>query len=279
MNQFTEAIAGMPPDALSATFARFGRKNERLLIAGGTLLLFLLAWEALPRSGIIDSLFISSPTRVVLAGWGLVHDPEFWNDAAVSATEFSIGYGAAMAIAIPFGFAIGLSKRLQYLFGPFMDALNAVPRVTLLPLMIIWLGIGIWSKIAVVFLGAVIPIAITTRSGVRTSETRFVRVARSFSASRVKLFTSVVLPGTVPFIFTGLKYGAGRALLGVVVGELYAATAGLGHMIAEAGNTFQVDTVFFGVAIFMAAGLTVSAILDRCERQFEKWRPDLRQAR
>ncbi|MFZ2137136.1 MAG: ABC transporter permease, partial [Xanthobacteraceae bacterium] len=197
---------------------RLYKNNERLVIGGGTLLVFLLAWEALAESGFIDPLFISSPSRVVLAGWGLVHDPDFWNDAAVSATEFCIGYGAAAAIAIPFGFAIGLSKRLQYLFGPFTDALNAVPRVTLLPLMIIWLGIGIWSKVAVVFLGALIPIAITTRSGARTSETRFMRVARSFSASRVKLFTSVVLPGTVPFIFTGLKYGAGRALLGVVVG-------------------------------------------------------------
>ena len=156
-----------PPPALT----RLYKNNERLLIGAATLLVFLLAWEALAESGFIDPLFISSPTRVVLAGWGLVHDPDFWNDAAVSATEFCIGYGAAAAIAIPFGFAIGLSKRLQYLFGPFTDALNAVPRVTLLPLMIIWLGIGIWSKVAVVFLGALIPIAITTRSGARTSET------------------------------------------------------------------------------------------------------------
>jgi ABC-type nitrate/sulfonate/bicarbonate transport system permease component len=80
----------------------------------------------------------------------------------------------------------------------------------------------------------------------------------------------------VPFIFTGLKYGAGRALLGVVVGELYAATAGLGHMIAGAGNTFQTDVVFFGVAIFMSAGLIAVALLDALERHFEKWRPDVR---
>jgi ABC-type nitrate/sulfonate/bicarbonate transport system permease component len=85
-----------------------------------------------------------------------------------------------------------------------------------------------------------------------------------------------VLPGTLPFIFTGLKYGAGRALLGVVVGELYAATAGLGHMIADAGNTFQTDVVFFGVLVFMAAGLVVVALLDRLERHFETWRPDAR---
>src|ERR1700730_18173051 len=155
------------------------------------------------------------------------------------------------------------------MIGPFVDTLNAVPRVTLLPLIIIWFGIGIWSKVVVVFLGAVIPILINTQSGVKVSEARFIRVARSFSASRLKIFSSVILPGTVPFIFTGLKYGAGRALLGVVVGELYASTAGLGHLIADAGPTFYADTMFFGVAIFMAAGLTVAAVLDRCERQFE----------
>jgi NitT/TauT family transport system permease protein len=130
--------------------------------------------------------------------------------------------------------------------------------------------------VVVVFLGAVIPLLINTQSGVKTSEARFLRLARSFSASRIKAFSSIILPGTVPFIFTGLKYGAGRALLGVVVGELYAATAGVGHMIAEAGNTFQTDVVFFGVAIFMAIGLIVVALLDRCERHFSKWRPALR---
>ena len=265
----------MQDDGAMAALARFGKRRERLLIGGATLLAFLLVWEAVARSGCIDPLFISSPMRVASAGWGLVRDPDFWNDAAVSATEFGIGYGAAAAIGIPFGFALALSRRLQYLFNPFIDALNAVPRVTLLPILIIWLGIGIWSKVAVVLLGALIPIILTTRSGVLTSETRFMRVARSFSASRLKIFSSVVLPGTVPFIFTGLKYGAGRALLGVVVGELYAATAGLGHMIADAGNTFQTDIAFFGVAVFMAVGLLVGAVLDRLERRFERWRPEL----
>ena len=108
------------------------------------------------------------------------------------------------------------------------------------------------------------------------SEARFVRLARSFSASRMKMFSSIILPGTLPFIFTGLKYGAGRALLGVVVGELYAATAGLGHMIADAGNSFQTDVVFFGVVLFMSTGLVVVALLNALERHFEQWRPDIR---
>ena len=118
-----------------------------------------------------------------------------------------------------------------------------------------------------------IPIAIYTWSGVKTSEARFTRVARSFGASHLKIFTSLILPGTVPFIFTGLKYGTGRALLGVVVGELYASTAGVGHMIAEAGNALQADVVFFGLILFTTAGLLMVGLLSAIERRFERWRP------
>src|SRR5262249_1462969 len=123
-------------------------------------------------------------------------------------------------------------------------------------------------------LGAVIPIAVYTLAGVKTSEARFLRVAHSFGASRFKVFTSLVLPGVVPFVFTGLRYGAGRALLGVVVGELYASTSGLGRMIAEAGNALETDVVFFGVLIFTATGLVIVGVLDRIERWFERWRPE-----
>jgi len=148
-----------------------------------------------------------------------------------------------------------------------------VPRVTLLPLIVIWFGIGIWSKIVVVFLGAVIPMLINTFSGVKTNEERFLRVARSFGASELRIFWTIVLPGTVPFIFTGLKYAAGRALLGVVVGELYAATAGVGYLIAIAGNTFQTDKVFAGILIVMFTGLVTVEVLNRLERRFDAWRP------
>ncbi len=247
--------------------------DERRLIGGFTLAGFLLLWELCADSHVIDPSFVSSPARVVRAGAALVADPDFWKDVQVSAREFGFGYLAACLIGIPLGLAIGLWRRLAYLLNPFVDTLNAVPRVTFLPLLIIWFGIGIWSKVAVVFLGAVIPIVIAALSGVKTSEVRFLMMAKSFGASRLKIFRSIVLPGTVPYIFTGLKYAAGRALLGVVVGELYASTAGVGHMIAEAGNLFQTDTLFFGVVVFTAAGLAIVALLNNLEQRFEQWRP------
>ena len=250
-----------------------GLPSEATLIGTGTLLAFLLLGELAPALRLADPMFISSPSRVALAGHELFSSGEIWKDIEASGSAFLWGYLLSIAVGVPLGLAIGLSRRAYYAFGPIIDALNAVPRITLLPLIVIWAGIGLWSKIAVVFLGAVVPIAIYTWSGAKTSEARFLRVARSFSASRTKIFTSLILPGTVPFIFTGLKYGAGRALLGVVVGELYASTAGVGHMIAEAGNAMQTDIVFVGVLLFTFAGLVIVGILDRIERRFERWRP------
>lgn len=247
--------------------------SDRLLIGGGTLLTVFTIWELIARTGFVNPLFISSPTLVAHALYDLFYDGEIWKDLQVSGTEFVTGYLMAAAIAIPLGLAVGWYKRLYYILSPFIDTLNAVPRVTLLPLIVIWFGIGIWSKIVVVFLGAVIPMLINTFSGVKTNEERFLRVARSFGASQFKIFWSIVLPGTVPFIFTGLKYAAGRALLGVVVGELYAATAGIGYLIAIAGNTFQTDKVFAGILIVMVTGLVTVEVLNRLERRFDAWRP------
>jgi ABC-type nitrate/sulfonate/bicarbonate transport system permease component len=158
-------------------------KFERLLIGGGTLVVFLLVWELCADSGAINPLFISSPSRIAQAGAALMADPDFWNDVRVSAREFIFGYIAAIVIGVPLGLLMGTSRRLSYIVAPFVDTLNAVPRVTLLPLLIIWFGIGIWSKVAVVFLGAVIPIVISALAGVKTNEARYLTVARSFSAS------------------------------------------------------------------------------------------------
>jgi len=239
-----------------------------LVIAG-----FFVVWELGVRISGVPNYILPSPSEIAIE---LASDPLWYaRHAAYTVGSCMLGFFLALALGILAAIGIVYSRVLENTLYTLLVSLNSIPKIALAPLFIIWFGIGIWSKVVVVFLGAVIPILINTQAGVKTSEARFIRVARSFSASKIKIFSSIILPGTVPFIFTGLKYGAGRALLGVVVGELYASTAGLGHMIAEAGNTFQTDVVFFGVLIFMVTGLVVVAFLDVFERRFEKWRPDL----
>jgi len=207
------------------------------------------------------------------AAFQLFASGEIYNDLRVSGLEFFWGYLLSVIVGVPFGIATGWYKKMAYTFDPFVNAMNATPRVALLPLVIIWLGIGILSKVGIIFLGAVFPILINARDGVKTTPYNLLTAAKSFGASEWQIFRSVVLPSTLPFIITGLRLGVGRALIGVMVGELYAATAGIGFMITVAGATFQTDKVFVGVLVFAITGMVAMELLSRLENKFDKWRP------
>jgi len=221
----------------------------------------------------VNPMFMSAPSLIWKAAVQLFGSGEIWNDLRVSGIEFFWGYLLAVVFAIPFGIMTGWYKRMSAIFDPFINAMNATPRVALLPLVIIWLGIGILSKVGIIFLGAVFPMLINTRDGVKTTPQNLLNAARSFGASEWMVFKTVVLPSTVPFILTGLRLGVGRAIVGVMVGELYAATAGIGFMITVAGATFQTDKVFVGVLVFALSGMISMELLTRLERRFDKWRP------
>jgi NitT/TauT family transport system permease protein len=156
---------------------------------------------------------------------------------------------------------------------PWLNLFNSLPRIALIPLLVLWVGLGIESKIAVVFLGAFFSIIIPTVQGVRTVDRRLLDVATSFGASQRLLFTSVVGPATVPFITTGMRLGIGRALIGVIVGEIYAQTTGLGVMIVRANENIQPERMFFGILIFTFSGIIGVAALRRVEKYFDRWRP------
>jgi NitT/TauT family transport system permease protein len=253
---------------------KFYLNNEKLILGTTAVVIFMLTWETIGNwAALINPMFMSAPSLIGKAAWQLFTSGEIYNDLYVSGIEFFWGYILSVIVAIPFGIAIGWYKKFAYICDPFVNAMNATPRVALLPLVIIWLGIGILSKVGIIFLGAVFPILINTRDGVKTTPINLLTAARSFGASEWQIFKSVVLPSTVPFIITGLRLGVGRALIGVMVGELYAATAGIGFMITVAGATFQTDKVFVGVAIFAISGMALTELINRYENRFNKWRP------
>jgi ABC-type nitrate/sulfonate/bicarbonate transport system permease component len=239
---------------------------------------FILMWEFGSRAGIISAFFFSSPTAIVAAGAREVQVPRFWTDVQVSAVEFIVGYGLAILVGVPLGLLTGWYRRLQYVLDPWLNFLNSLPRFALLPVIVIATGLGIWSKITVAFLGAVLAILIPTIQGVRTVDRRYLDVAKSFGASPTRRFMTVVAPATVPFIVTGLRLGVARALIGVVTGELFAATGGLGFMIKRASDTLQTDRLLFGVLIFTFAGIVLVEAVRRLETRFQRWRPARRGA-
>ncbi|MDX6585503.1 MAG: NitT/TauT family transport system permease protein [Solirubrobacterales bacterium] len=252
---------------------RWLRRHERVVLGTVGVVSLLLIWEIGSRLGLIENFFFSRPTSIVAAGIREVQVPRFWNDVRVSGFEFATGYVSAVVLAIPIGLIFGWYRRVSYMADPWLNLLNSLPRVALLPLIALWIGIGIESKIAVVFLGAFFSVVIPTVQGVRTVDRRFLDVAHSFGASQRRLFTSVVLPGTVPFVVTGLRLGIGRGLIGVVVGELYAQTDGLGVIISRASSNLQPDRMFFAILIFTFTGIVGVESLRRVERYFQRWRP------
>lgn len=255
---------------------KFYLNQEKKILGGVAIALFLIVWELAGNTyQWVNPMFMSSPSLIYNAAVNLFVSGEIYNDLYVSGIEFIGGYLLAVAVAIPFGIMVGWYKRMSYIFDPFINAMNATPRVALLPLIIIWLGIGILSKVGIIFLGAVFSILINTRDGVKTTPANLLTAARSFGASEWMVFKTVVVPSTIPFILTGLRLAVGRALVGVLVGELYAATAGIGFMITVAGATFQTDKVFVGVLIFALSGMIATELITKIERRFDKWRPQV----
>jgi ABC-type nitrate/sulfonate/bicarbonate transport system permease component len=260
--------------AEASALYKFYLNNEKAILGTAAVTVFLAAWELVGNTlQLINPMFMSAPSLIWKAAVQLFASGEIWNDLRVSGIEFGWGYLLSVIVGVPFGIATGWYKKMAYIFDPFINAMNATPRVALLPLVIIWLGIGILSKVGIIFLGAVFPILINSRDGVKTTPYNLLTAARSFGATEWQIFRSVVLPSTLPFIITGLRLGVGRALIGVMVGELYAATAGIGFMITVAGATFQTDKVFVGVLVFAITGMVSMELLSRLEARFDKWRP------
>jgi NitT/TauT family transport system permease protein len=249
------------------------KRNENALLGTMAVAVFLAIWEGSVAFGLVNPLFTSSPSRIVRTGFEMFADGSILYDLQVSGTEFAIGYGLAIVIGVPLGILMGWYSRVNAVLEPFVNALYATPRIALLPLVMIWFGIGMASKVAIIFLGAIFPILVNTITGVRTLNADFIKVARSFGSNDRQIFLTVALPSSVPLLLTGLRLGLGHALVGIVVGEMYGATRGLGFIIAVAGSRFQTDKVMVGIILIAALGVAMTEILRRIERRFERWRP------
>jgi len=170
---------------------------------------------------------------------------------------------------------MGLSRLARDLLDPPLMALYIAPNLILLPIIIVWLGIGMSSKVAIVFLGAVFPILINTMTGVREADPNLIRVARAFGGSRADVFLRVQLPSTVPSILLGIRLAVGRGVLGVIVAELFASQAGIGHQIMTYGQAMRIDRLLVYVFAVSLFGYVLTLFVRSLEDRFQAWRPQL----
>jgi NitT/TauT family transport system permease protein len=251
------------------------RRYEGVLVGALAVAIFVGIWQFVswPSHRLMPELFLPGPVDIASAFGAYVAKGQIWNDLWVSGQELVLGFVLAIIVGLPLGMAIGWYRRLSFALDPFVTFFNAIPRVSLTPLFIIWFGIGINSKLAVVFLGAVFAILINAGVGVRNLDPSLIRAARSFGANDVQLFRTVVLPGCVPYILAGFRLGLAHALTGVVVAELVAAQAGIGLMMATAGATFQTSRVFVGLVIIAVTGVMITWGFAQVEKRFQSWKP------
>ena len=242
------------------------------LVRSVSIALVLCAWEAVARSGLVSPLFLSSPSQVAVRIGQLFGSGAIWPHLRTSAVEALTGFGLAMLIGVPIGVAMGRLTLARLILEPFVAALYSSPSVAFLPLLIIWLGIGVWSKVVLVFVGAVVVMIVNTETGVANVDGRLVEMARSFTASPLQVLARVVIPSAAPFILAGLRLAVGRVLIMVVVAELYASTAGLGYLIFQGAALYDATLVFAGVTLLAGAGVLVSQALRAFERRLQPWR-------
>jgi NitT/TauT family transport system permease protein len=246
------------------------KKKPALYYGAQSLAAGFLIWEIGARI-LNNSFFLAPPSAVFLDLIDLFLGPVYphlW----ISSVEFLLGLSLGTVCGVGLGVMMALSAKGRHLIDPWVNLLNSMPSVALAPLFILWFGIGIWSKVAVVFLAAVIPILVNTTSGILSADLRLVEAARAFGASSWQEAWIVRLPWALPSVVSGLRLAVGRGLVGIVVGELFGARAGIGFLIYDATNRFDSAGLLAAVAILSIAGIASTYGLDVLQKRLGGWK-------
>jgi ABC-type nitrate/sulfonate/bicarbonate transport system permease component len=246
--------------------------SPRLTWGAGALLVFAIIWELAFRAGLLNPQFMAPPSAALSAGWEMFSSGKIWPHAWTSLVEFFWGSLFGIVIGIPLGFVMAQWRSVDSALSPTVWGLYSVPRTAFVPLLLVWFGIGLASKGAFVFLGMVFPMIANTYLGVRETDPYTLRSARSFSASRSETLRKVIFPSAFPYLIDGLRLGAGRGIVGVIIAELYVSSGGLGYMLRLAGLGFQTAQLIFLTILVAAFGIVVSQFLIWLDHKIAGWR-------
>jgi ABC-type nitrate/sulfonate/bicarbonate transport system permease component len=255
--------------------SRSWRGVEPALLGSLTIVILLCVWQLLPELVTISAgtrLFFTTPGRIAITLWNMFAQGTIWRPLGVSAAAFAVGLGLAIAAGLPLGILLGRSRTLNAMLDPFVTAFNATPRLVFLPLLLLWFGLGMWSKVVIVFIGALFPILINTYEGVRNADRVLINVVHSFGAREWDIARLVVVPNAMPYIVAGLRLAIGRAILGVVVAEFFGSEEGLGVVMVRAASSYHVDIVFAGLVVFAALSLLMTSGVKMIENRLSRWR-------
>ena len=236
------------------------------------ILLLLTLWELICRLGLVSPLFLPSPTQIVTALWAMLLDGELARSLSASIYRIAMGFILGSLFGLVVGILTGTSALNDRIGTPLVNIFYPIPKIALLPLFILWLGIGELSKVTIIALGVFFPVAMNTYSGVKNVDPLLIKVAVSFNANRWQTLRSVVLPGALPVIFAGLRLAAGTSLLLLVSAEMIAAQEGLGALILHYGDLMITERLMAGIIVLSAVGLCFNFLLQYLERKAIPWK-------
>ncbi|MEU0005325.1 ABC transporter permease [Streptomyces sp. NPDC006314] len=261
----------------TAALARRAVRRLPFLVATGatksaSIVALLLLWEAAPRLGLVDRTFLPPFSEVARAWWGLAADGQLADNARASLVRSFSGFGIAVVVAVPLGLVIGWYRPVADLLGPLLEVFRNTAALALLPVFVLLLGIGETSKISIVVYACTWPILLNTISAVRNVDPTLLKLAKSMDLSAPRLFQKVILPSSVPVIFTGIRLAGAAAILVLVAAEMIGAKAGLGYLVNASQYNFAIPQMYAGIITISAIGVVFNQVLVAVERRLSSWR-------
>jgi NitT/TauT family transport system permease protein len=232
----------------------------------------ILIWELVCRLNIVPPLFLPAPTAIVTAAWEMIGNGELFKNLGASLYRIGGGYVIGAAFGIIIGLILGFSKWADAIITPIVYSIYPIPKIALLPLIILWFGIGELPKVTIIGLGVFFPVLINTFSGVKSVDPILIKAAVTFGSSHFNVIRKVILPGALPTIFAGLKLAAGTALLLLVSAEMIAAQYGIGAMVLHYGNLMITTKLMVGVLLLSFLGLLFNRGLQWLEQKLIPWK-------
>jgi ABC-type nitrate/sulfonate/bicarbonate transport system permease component len=261
-------VAPLRPVALP----KLSDSNRATLLGILGIVLFLGLWELAAQVGWLNPVILSSPSRIAVAFAGQWQSGQFIADLGVSLAELVIGFGLSAVFGVAVGIAMGLNRTTEYAFDPFVWFLYSTPLVALYPLIVVWLGFGFSTVIAITFMLTVIPIAVNTFSGVRSVDPSLVAAVRVFGGTRTDVILKAVLPASLPLVLAGFRIGLSRALIGVVLGEMFSSNAGLGFRMTVYAAHLKTADVFVPLVAFVVIGVVTTQLALLLEGRLQSWK-------
>lgn len=241
-----------------------------LLVKTVTLIIVIGAWEV--AGSYINPLFLSSPSAIAVAFVELIRTGELQSAFASSIYAFLVGIFLTAVVGIAVGVAMGRFRLVEYILEPYVTALYSTPSIALIPLFILWFGVGVTSKIIIIFFLSVFIVIVNTFTGVKNLSQSIVDVGAAFGANQRQSFWMIILPAALPFIMTGLRLAVGRGILAMIVAEFFTSISGLGGMIVKYGNFFQTAKMFVPIIVVSLLGVCAVEILKRVEARLAPWK-------